>query len=170
MTYKFYKVVLSLIFLSSCFPTIIIRQIDLKKWYSGKYNITLSTVITQFEPGKGSGSVYNIREKLKFNVNLNFDGYILLIDIDSRGNFSELGRYYIQKGDSILPPLGEIDGFRITTPENWERIRVIYTDKPYPNYKISGQGTKLDDQIAEYFKISNSQIKDVAETYITVNR
>lgn len=132
-----------------------------------RFGIELSDVITQFEPTRGTGAIYQVGDQIEFRVRTTTDGYLTFTAIDPDGDVYVFARnIFIYGGQStIISGPSARQAFVLTPPRGMHRVRVSFTPSRTSG-SVRYSGNKGDELWTQSIvtEIDPYDVRDIAET------
>lgn len=133
--------------------------------------VRADTVITEFRPTKGTGSIYRVGEPISFTIRSSSSGYVTLSYLDSHGNHATFARnIYIHAGRSTISGPDPRHHFTVAEPRGIMQIRASFTSDRTNESRVQliGRGGNSSWNSVLVLDVQGQPLYDAIQTYIEV--
>lgn len=137
-------------------------------------SFNLDQVITQFQPVRGAGATYLVGERVSFAVRTRESGYVTLTALDPDGSVYTLARnIFVRAGQTrVIPGEDSRVEFVANPPTGRHRVRATFTSERTDQNRVRYEGRTGEEGWTSAIRVElqDDEIRDVAETYLFVER
>ncbi|HNR00158.1 MAG TPA: DUF4384 domain-containing protein [Trueperaceae bacterium] len=128
--------------------------------------ISLSGVIQDFKPTRGSGSTYYAGENVEFRIVTSQSGYVTLTALDPDGRIYVFERNVpVSAGTTYLPVAGARHVYTVNPPRGLQRVRASFTSTATDgSVRYVGRYGDGEWSNAISVELRPAPVRDVAET------
>lgn len=134
--------------------------------------VSLSSVITDFQPTRGAGSTYYVGDDIEFQIRTRESGYVALTAIDPDGRVYVFARnVHVDGGRTVTLPTRDMRVvFTAAAPRGFQRVRASFTSGRTDTGRVSYQGQYGDSQWTSAIQIDirGYTVRDVAQTNLVI--
>ena len=133
--------------------------------------VRADTIISEFRPTRGHGSLYRIGEDIAFTIRSGRSGYVTLSYLDSHGNYATFARnIYIRAGRSTIAGPDPRHHFTVAPPRGPMQIRASFTTDRTNESRVRfvGHGGNNSWNTVLVLDMQGQPLYDAVQTWIEV--
>lgn len=133
--------------------------------------VRADSVITQFRPTRGHGSIYRVGEDISFVLRSNRSGFVTLSYLDSSGRVAVFARNIrVNPSRNVITGPDPSHVFTVAEPRGFMQIRASFTAQPTNEAVVRYQGQRGQSgwNSVLTLDVSGQPAYDAVQTYIEV--